>query len=133
MKAHANAWRSSFTQRQAAGIYLQENYPPDTLVALNPAGIIPYYSQLPTIDMLGLNDTYIAHHGKRDRSLRYGHQAGDGEYVLSREPDVILFQAGSSEPRNYISDQEIWNSQEFWDNYDLQEWANAGYAYVRSE
>jgi arabinofuranosyltransferase len=65
---HADEWRRSFVIRRDAGIYLRQNCPPSTLVALNPAGIIPYHSQLPTIDMLGLNDVYIAHYGNRDHS-----------------------------------------------------------------
>ncbi len=128
---HANGWRANFVKRQDIGIYLRENFPPDTLVALNPAGIIPYYSHLPTIDMLGLNDIYIAHQGKRDRTLRYGHQAGDGLYVLSREPDVIIFGSGNRNPAGYISDQEIWNSPQFIDNYELKKWPIGSYAYIK--
>lgn len=130
---HANNWRVDFVKRQNIGLYLHENFSHDTLVALNPAGIIPYFSQLPTIDMLGLNDIYIAHQGKRDRTLRYGHQAGDGLYVLSREPDIILFGSGSRKPRAWISDQEIWNSPQFNLNYQLQEWPIGAYAYVKKK
>jgi hypothetical protein len=108
VQVHAQRWRRNFPVRQAAGLHLRENFPQDTLVALNPAGIIPYYSELPTIDMLGLNDEYIGHFGKRDYTLDFGHQAGDGYYVLSREPDVILFGGGvSAKPGDLISDREI--------------------------
>jgi hypothetical protein len=102
-------------------------------VALNPAGIIPYYSQLPTIDMLGLNNVYIAHAGKRDYSLWYAHQAGDGAYVLSQKPNIIIFTGLtlSAEPGDFISDQEIWASQDFKANYKLTEWSGIGYVYMR--
>lgn len=33
------------------------------LIALTPAGAIPYYSGLPTLDMLGLTDPWVARHG----------------------------------------------------------------------
>jgi arabinofuranosyltransferase len=129
---HANAWRQSFTIRKNAGIYLYNNFPNNTIVALNPAGIIPYYSKLPTIDMLGLNDSHIAHAGKRDYTLRYGHQAGDGTYILWRKPDIILFGGSlTKEPGSNISDQEIWKSSQFKNEYSLVEWTGIGFAYVR--
>ncbi len=37
----------------------------DILVALHAAGAIPYYSHIRTLDMWGLNDPWIAHHGTR--------------------------------------------------------------------
>ncbi len=132
VQAHAARWRGTFPDRQASGLYLKANFPPETLVALNPAGIIPYYSELPTLDMLGLNDVFIAHQGKRDHSLPYGHQAGDGEYVLSQMPEVILFGAGmSQQPGGFISDREIWQSGFFQQHYRMQTWPGIGYAYVR--
>ncbi len=130
---HIEGWRREYVIRMKAGIYLRDHFPVRTLVALNAAGIIPFFSEMPTIDMLGLNDPYIAHHGKRDRKLDYAHQAGDGAYVLSRKPDVILF--GGALARHpspkVISDSEIWSSKEFHENYELQKWPGIGYAYVR--
>jgi len=62
------------------------------LIAVNPAGCLPYYSSLPAIDMLGLNDSYIAHHLPSDMGHGFiGHELGDGDYVLSRKPDIIVF------------------------------------------
>jgi arabinofuranosyltransferase len=73
------------------GKLLEENTPDWATIALNPSGAIPYYSERRAIDMLGLNDEHIAHkpidemgHGKA------GHEKGDGAYVLSRRPDLIL-------------------------------------------
>jgi len=43
------------------------------LIAVTPAGAIPYYSELPSVDMLGLNDRWIARHGA-PLSDRPGHQ-----------------------------------------------------------
>jgi hypothetical protein len=62
------------------------------LAAVDAAGALPYYYELPCLDMLGLNDRYIAHHPPPDigRGL-IGHELGDGQYVLSRKPDLIAF------------------------------------------
>ena len=129
----AQSWRDAFSIRKDAGMYLHDNFPKDTVVALNPAGIIPFYSELETIDMLGLNDIHIAHEGKRDYSLWYAHQAGDGAYVLSRKPDIIIFTGRtlSAEPGEFISDREIWDSAEFKSDYKLVEWQGIGFVYER--
>ncbi|MCK5504531.1 MAG: hypothetical protein KAJ10_05185, partial [Thermodesulfovibrionia bacterium] len=37
------------------GNNLKKNVPPDTLIAVGAAGMIPYFSELPTIDIFGLN------------------------------------------------------------------------------
>ena len=131
---HINNWRKDYNIRKKAGFYLKNNFESDTIVALNPAGIIPYYSGFQTIDMLGLNDYYIGHNGKRDRSLRFAHQTGDGAYVLSKEPDVILF-GGTLEirPGHNISGREIWRSEEFHNNYNRVYWENIGIAYIRKD
>jgi arabinofuranosyltransferase len=62
------------------------------LLACDAAGCLPYFSGLPAIDMLGVNDRHIA----RTRLPRFGtgplsHELGDGEYVLARKPDLIIF------------------------------------------
>jgi hypothetical protein len=61
------------------------------LIAVDPAGAVPYWSRLPAIDMLGLNDRWLAHHPPPGfGSGRLGHELGDGRYVLSRRPDLVL-------------------------------------------
>ena len=61
------------------------------LVAVDAAGAIPFYSGLRSIDMLGLNDAHIARsHDEEFGQGVQGHELGDGAYVLSREPDVIV-------------------------------------------
>ena len=65
------------------------------LLAVNAAGCIPYSSSLPSVDMLGLNDFYLAHH--RPESIgrgTIGHELGSGAYVLSRKPDIIQLGVG---------------------------------------
>ena len=50
-----------------------------------------------------------------------GHGKGDGKYVLSQKPDYIILGGaeGSIEPW-FLGDQEIFNSQDFKNNYELK-------------
>lgn len=74
------------------GKWLKNNEPANTIIAVGPAGKIPYYSELYTIDMWGLNDEHIA---KRNSTrLQAGHKKFDFEYVLSRNPKYIIGYAG---------------------------------------
>lgn len=72
------------------------------LIAVNYAGCMPYASALPALDMLGLTDSYIAHHRPSDMGMGFpAHELGDGPYVLSRKPDLVAFcipATGSLEP-----------------------------------
>jgi arabinofuranosyltransferase len=62
------------------------------LLAVSAAGALPYYSKLPALDMLGLNDRYLAKHPPADLGQgRIGHELGDGDYTLRREPDLVIF------------------------------------------
>lgn len=65
------------------GVYLAENSPKTSVVALGDAGATPFYSDLRTIDILGLNDRFIS---------RYGF---DADYVLSLNPDFIVLKSMS--------------------------------------
>lgn len=132
--AHAERWRINFPLRVATAAALRERLPDDGLVALNEAGIIPYFSRLPTLDMLGLNEPEIAHRGRRDPKLRFGHQLGDGRYVLSRRPHVILFGAGRNRhPTGFVSDREIATSPVFAAEYVAVEWPDAGLVWARRD
>lgn len=63
----------------------------DPLVAVDAAGAIPFFGEFRAIDMLGLNDAHIArHHDPSFGDGVQGHELGDGAYVLSREPDIIV-------------------------------------------
>lgn len=96
---------------------------PQALIATNTAGTIPYYSKRPVIDMLGLNDTQIAHrHMPRMGRGQAGHEKGDGAYVLSRKPDIIHFASslGGRKPR-FIGDREIASDPAFKRDYVYRE------------
>ena len=108
LRLERNLARGAMQARLLVADHLQQHFPADTLVALNAAGMIPFYTGFPTVDMMGLNDPFIAHRGQRDRSLPPGHQAGDGDYVLSRNPDVIVFGShGTRRSSRFLSDRQI--------------------------
>jgi len=73
---------------RTVGEFLRDHHPGRT-IALDAAGKMPFYSGLYTIDMLGLNDLYIAHQPIRRADLRPGHSKWDTKYVLERRPDLI--------------------------------------------
>lgn len=84
--ALARSWAS-------VGQWLGQNVPPETTMAAVVVGAIPYKSQLRSLDLVGLTDARIARHGQVRPTDPVGHQKRDTEYVLSRQPDLILFQS----------------------------------------
>lgn len=89
--------------------------PRKPLLAVDAAGALPYWSELPAIDMLGLNDRYIAHHPPPGFGTGpIGHELGDGAYVWSRKPDLIAFNnaAGARDPR-FLSGHQLVAMPEF--------------------
>ncbi len=104
------------------GFLLKKSAPANAVLALNTAGIIPYYSQLYTIDMLGLTNKEIAAKGKTNRGGgQAGHENGDGAYVLAKKPFYIIFGnfLGQKAPL-YKGDKEIFGSAEFKNDYMLK-------------
>jgi hypothetical protein len=73
-----------------AAEWLEDQADENQVVAVDAAGIIPYYSDLPTLDMYGINDVHIAHLPVAQLgSGLAGHEKFDPHYVLGREPDYI--------------------------------------------
>jgi hypothetical protein len=78
--------RGKYDRWITLGRHLATHHPGAT-VAVDAAGKIPYFSGLPAIDMLGLNDRHIARQpGSRGG---VGHGKFDPDYVLGRRPDLI--------------------------------------------
>jgi hypothetical protein len=75
--------------KERLGRHLKATRAPDTLVAVVAAGAIPFYSELPTVDMYGLNDRHIARGPFAPGPWRPGHMKWDNAYVLGRRPDLI--------------------------------------------
>lgn len=89
------------------------------LVALDNAGGVPFYSKLPSLDMLGLNDSYIARNPSRPPGSGFiGHDIGNGAYVLRRQPDLIFFcGAGGIKDPCFWGGKEMLATPEFHESY----------------
>jgi len=86
---YARQYRQPHELHVVAGKWLAENAPPGATLATTAAGIIPYYSGLYTVDMLGLTDPYVARRGKRTFAFP-GHNLSATDYVLDQEPYYVL-------------------------------------------
>jgi arabinofuranosyltransferase len=104
------------------GEWMRENAPGNVLVATNTAGSIAYYSGLPVLDTLGLNDEIIAHTDMPSMGRGYpGHEKGNGKYVLSRVPYWIQFgSARGSQKPVFPGDNEIAGLQNFSKMYEFK-------------
>ncbi len=112
------------------GIELKKILPPEAVIAVIPAGAIPYASELTTIDMLGLNDRQIAKRPSDSMgSGRMGHEKGNGSLVLDRRPDIIMMRnqinpvpgvpsAPDSTDFFYTPIREIWEMESFHLDYE---------------
>jgi hypothetical protein len=76
--------------RRDLGLWLKANTAPDDVVAVSAAGAVPYFSERPAIDMLGLADRHIAHEGHTDDAAPVAHKRYDAAYVLDRRPTFIV-------------------------------------------
>ncbi|MCF6445178.1 hypothetical protein [Nereida sp. MMG025] len=85
------------------GDHLNTTEPAPKLIAVATAGATPYFATHHTyIDTLGLNDPHIAKSdavGAMSEAMAIpGHAKGDAAYVLSREPDIIIFGTATGLP-----------------------------------
>ncbi|MBI5035273.1 MAG: hypothetical protein HZB51_32500 [Chloroflexi bacterium] len=77
--------------RETMGKWLKSNVAPGTLIAVDAAGQVPYFSGLPTIDMFGINDLHI---GRLQVATlgqgTPGHEKFDLVYVITRQPEYVV-------------------------------------------
>jgi len=106
---------------QVVGLVLKRGFAAQQpLLAVTAAGAVPYWSELPALDLFGLSDRHIA----RTRPPGWGegmlgHEVGDAAYMLSRQPDLILFGTpGGREPTGLYG-RELSSMPEFAANYDF--------------
>lgn len=105
---------------------------PGESIALVPIGAIGYYSEMTVYDMVGLVDPQIAHEPFLQEyivnSWKPGHDKGDGLYILSHKPTyILLVDRLTLEPIEGVDDWalqyksivEIWNSKEFYEEYNF--------------
>jgi arabinofuranosyltransferase len=87
------------------------------LIAVTAAGCLPYWSGLPALDMLGLNDYYLPRHPpKHFGQGSLGHELGSGAYVMDSKPDIIIFHTGL-EKDVFRSGLEMQATDAFYENY----------------
>ena len=91
------------------------------LIAAEAVGCVGYFGKLPTLDMMGLTDRYLAHHPPAGFGGGFiGHELGDGRYVLSRSPDIVSTCVPGAQPIPcYRSSQEMFALPEFQQRYAL--------------
>ena len=66
--------------------------PEQPLLATCAAGALPYWSELPALDPLGLTNAHIARQRLHpDRVGMHGHEAGDTAFVVAQQPDLFIF------------------------------------------
>jgi hypothetical protein len=87
------------------------------LLAVTAAGCLPYWSELPSLDLLGLTDAYIARHPPADFGQGpLAHELGDADYVWSRQPDILCFHLGDREA-NFPSGRKLQARPDFLSTY----------------
>lgn len=77
--------------RETMGRWLKTNVPPGTLIAVDAAGQVPYFSELPAIDMFGINDLHIGRLSVPTLGEGTpGHEKFDLAYVITRAPQYVV-------------------------------------------
>ena len=75
-----------YVASQEAARDIRKNLPAGSTIAINHAGFLPFLlSEYRFVDMTGLNDKYIARN-----SMGGLHQKFDADYVMNREPDLVV-------------------------------------------
>ncbi len=109
-------------QGRALGLTLKEAFSDDDpLLAVTAAGALPYWSELPAVDLLGLNDYYLPRNKPADfGSGLLGHELGSVSYLLQRAPDLVVLGAGTVDPeRSPRYRKEFGANEDFQRQYEL--------------
>jgi hypothetical protein len=102
------------------GLFLKSTFAAEQpTLAVDAAGAVPFYSRLPAIDMVGLNDRWIATHPPDQVGVGFlGHELGDGASVLARHPDFVLLGRPPGEVAFELrSEKQMIETEEFQRDY----------------
>ncbi len=100
-----NVEKPADADRKLVGTWLERCVGKNTRIALVPAGIIPFYSGLETIDLVGLNDRHIARTEATGLGRgEPGHEKHNSAYVLQRRPDLLFLGACRLMPRKLTAE-----------------------------
>jgi hypothetical protein len=76
-------------RRVKTALHIKENTSPEAVIAVHAAGQIPYYSERTTVDLLGLNDPFVAK-GAGEGEFYPGHNKWNYYYSINElQPDLI--------------------------------------------
>jgi len=89
--------------RVTMGRWLYANVPRGTLIAVDAAGQVPYFAELPAIDMFGINDLHIGRLNVATLGRGTpGHEKFDLIYVITRQPEyIVIFGTALDNVREY--------------------------------
>lgn len=105
MQVHAAERHANLEARKVVGDWIAAQTPPDTVIAIHSAGVIPFYANRHTIDMWGLTDRTIARTEIVGMGTGMaGHEKTNPEYVFSRSPDLYL-------PEDKVFTLRAWEQQ----------------------
>ncbi len=98
--------------RETMGRWLKVNVPPGSLIAVDAAGQVPYFSDLPAVDMFGINDFHIGRLPVPTLGTGTpGHEKFDLGYVLYRQPKyVVIFGTLFDTITEYERDPRQWTT-----------------------
>lgn len=95
----------STTTWKGKGEFLAEQFPggPDVpgqpVIAVAPLGVLPYFADLETVDMLGLTDPVTARTGYAIEPYYPGHvRMARVQHLVDRDVSLVLAQPGSADP-----------------------------------
>ena len=90
-------WTRAYAKRwQGIGRWLAKVRVESDSTAVGAAGALPFYSELPNLDLFGLNDLEIARHGRLIGN-RPGHQRfATMDYLLARKPTFVFMNPEST-------------------------------------
>jgi len=106
-------WTRLYARRwQGIGSWLAKVRVAGDTTAVGAAGALPFYSDLPNLDLFGLNDLEIARHG-RVIGNRPGHQRfATMDYLLAQKPTFIFMNPESTPPTSgRLRYDHYWTSQ----------------------
>lgn len=99
--------------RETMGKWLKANVAPGTLIAVDAAGQVPYFSGLPAIDMFGINDLHIGRLPVATLGQGTpGHEKFDLVYVITRQPEYIVIFGNLLDPvKEYARAPVAWTNE----------------------
>ena len=81
---------------------------PRTVIATTAAGAIPFFAGLETVDMLGLNDVWVAHHGLAIGSVPGHQRRATATYLLERRVKLVIGHPWVRQASSYPRQRRCW-------------------------